>query len=269
MLSQKQTAWFYDAGRSEAERIAFLAKGDAEAGQVINTSSAGPTAMFLWTPMIRDVRVSEDFYPNRAKALSFAKKKLFEYRQTARKTGFVLDEHALGIDGEAMRHSELAERYTFRFERIVHLGMLVHSVPGDQLEDVIDYLFHTENESSWDGLPAKLKSLVKNETLDDEEVSEGFLEICGQEGVCGLLGQAATPVKQYSADGKSASFTWGHYHTAWFYGENLDEIVRKAAAWCADKEAAGRVKAKREAREARKAGVKNKPIRAKAEKADA
>lgn len=47
----------------------------------------------------------------------------------------------------------------------------------------------------------------------------------------GFIVQAARPVHEYHADGKSASYSWGHYNTAWLYGATLEGVIAEAISW--------------------------------------
>lgn len=64
---------------------------------------------------------------------------------------------------------------------------------------------------------------------------DAYDELCARafrEGVHGWLAVIATPVMSYHGPtANSASFSWGHYHTALIFAETAEAILEKAEKW--------------------------------------
>ena len=75
-----------------------------------------------------------------------------------------------------------------------------------------------------------LKGLRGDEYPDDVDVMDALIRA----DKCGVLVQAATPVRKYLKDAKAYLSGWGHYRTTWLYADNLKEAGGQALIW-ADK----------------------------------
>jgi len=61
-------------------------------------------------------------------------------------------------------------------------------------------------------------------------------------GKNGFLIQAATPARQFYAEGNSCSYSWGHYYTAWLYAPTEADIPRVAVEWAEGRAAKDKAK---------------------------
>lgn len=78
----------------------------------------------------------------------------------------------------------------------------------------------------YQAIPALLTSLDEDD-FDPEMVAEDLL----QSGVGGFLIQAATPCFSPYGDGRSHSYSWGHYYTEWLHAPDERSIAKVVTAW--------------------------------------
>jgi hypothetical protein len=71
-------------------------------------------------------------------------------------------------------------------------------------------------------------------------------DICAElafKRINGFFVQLAVPIpRDFHKDGKSYSFSWGHYRTEWFFFPTLDALVNRAETWAAEVVEAARKK---------------------------
>lgn len=105
-----------------------------------------------------------------------------------------------------------------------------------------------------ENMPEEIQALLKGwgeVELDDlfcdaHNFYDAFDELCGcafRRNVHGFIGQIATPVLSWGNDGKSASFSWGHYHTKIIFAPTADDFLDKAIAWADEISERGRTEA--------------------------
>ncbi|MCC6478051.1 MAG: hypothetical protein IT552_02440 [Sphingomonadaceae bacterium] len=95
--------------------------------------------------------------------------------------------------------------------------------PSDVFTDAIEY---TE-------LPPEIASLIPNYDDDFDHDSIDWEELwCDafNKGMHGYLLLADCPVFTKIND-TSVSFSWGHWRTKLFYGENVEALIAQACAW--------------------------------------
>lgn len=80
--------------------------------------------------------------------------------------------------------------------------------------------------------------------LEDRELGEEIVCELGKRGHFGFFVQLARPIpSEFGKDGKSHSYSWGHYQTEWFYFDGLEEILPTAKIWSDEIVARERAKA--------------------------
>jgi hypothetical protein len=118
--------------------------------------------------------------------------------------------------------SRSANENNWRFESMFHLGAI--AATADSFPPLFDQAF---DEDAVD--IAKAVGIPGKDALDVE--SEGFIDYLRDHDLTGLLVQVATPIREYSGDGDSYGFHWGHYRTEWLYGDDFSELLPKIEAW--------------------------------------
>lgn len=242
-LNVRQKVWLQAA--TPAQRDAWMSKGPIEIGTFGDPSS---NLKHTYRPFIRGVLVGSHHEDPKAanaeaeKILAEIKARPFEY----------VDEEALGIGTSHQTLMDRMDEATVAVETILHLGALVAS--GDKRNDAFEDFIQDFDEHTVKALKESLpfvgkfwEVLQKEDRMDDDEENAAeFLQVACDSGLLGFLVQVAHPVMEYEKSGKSASFSWGHYNTAWVYGESMPEVVGKAIVWAEklDKAARKRAKAK-------------------------
>lgn len=117
--------------------------------------------------------------------------------------------------------------------------------------------------------PQEFKDFIENDLPDEKELlkqlpwikkfldqkdwqlrAEEWPAEFHRKGCDGYLVQLATPIpKGFSEDGRSWSYSWGHYQTQWFYFDTLDELVQRAEQFAKDVQARERAKSKKKVKE--------------------
>lgn len=127
-----------------------------------------------------------------------------------------------------MNHAQICEELfdlSLRFDHLIYLAAAMgdtYSLP-EPLENLLDEEEYQRLAELFD-IPELAK--VEDGKLDSEQISEWLVEL----GRFGFLVQAATPVRRYTSP-NCATFSWGYYHTQWFYAETLEEVISKAKQW--------------------------------------
>jgi hypothetical protein len=118
------------------------------------------------------------------------------------------------------------EEMTIRVESIVFLAgiddpesMSGFSEAQKFMDDFDDHTMAT--------LKPDLPFLTEPDVDDDGSFFYQFRD----HGKWGFLVRVAHPVMTFTKGHEGASFSWGSYNTAWFYGESIEEILPKAEAW--------------------------------------
>lgn len=231
-LNRRQHAWLQTA--TPEQRKAFAAKGPAEVAELINLTTYTPYYMAGLRGLLFDNRQfdkAEDAGKHAETELAYLQ---------ADTTLPVLDEVALGIDGGNATLNDQLEQATIRAEQILHLGaMLTQSddMPDALIEFIDDLDSHIAKALATD-MPWLQEMLTRWDSVDgvtDEEARDDFNTMAYRHACYGYLVQYATPVMKprrcSNGEWSGASFSWGCYSTAWFYGETLEETVTKALAW--------------------------------------
>lgn len=223
-MTNKQKAWFKQA--TEEEKLSFLANAkEADFGQLLNREQN----KVFYAPFIRGVHIDEVYETAKA-ALDRGNDLINEYR--AMPDRVALDEVALGIDGANIRVAESLEDQTLRFDRVIYLGGCVQQ---DAWPDALrDFVEEDLDDHAMKTLLTDLPFMKEVVEALDENDAEGAREIFNEEvyrnSTFGFLVNVSQPVFSYH-DESSASFSWGYTTSAWFYGENMQEITEKAVAW--------------------------------------
>ena len=133
---------------------------------------------------------------------------------------------------------------TVRIEKILYLGGVDDPDEVDHFGPWHEFLEEFDDHSikSIAKTMPWLKGMTvakfqKKFDLDDEEVGKGFVYAAMERGHFGFLIEVAHPVMTYSKGHSGASFSWGHYGTAWFYGETIEDALPHIEAWAADRDA--------------------------------
>jgi hypothetical protein len=115
---------------------------------------------------------------------------------------------------------------TVRVEKMIYIPGIVADIeatPDDFDEEFCEGLPESLDASLYVQLPLLRQFSGGAEAV---EVAEALLFTDG------FLVQAATPVFDYDDDdSSSASFSWGHYYTAWLYAPDQASISRVCAEW--------------------------------------
>ncbi|MGY6257266.1 hypothetical protein ACXIVK_27795 [Paraburkholderia caledonica] len=133
--------------------------------------------------------------------------------------------------------AESARENEWRFEGMFHLGALAqHDALPSVFRDAIDEDLVEIAKAV--GVPG-----TKALRMEDGE----FVEYVLDKNLRGMLVQVATPVREYfeGDDSNSYSFSWGHYGTAWLYGEDLEALLPKIEAWVKERSEEDRRKSAR------------------------
>lgn len=135
-------------------------------------------------------------------------------------------------------NQEISERLfdaTIRIESILHIGGI--DSPEEHSFDSVEKFIEDFDDNTIKTLKQDMPWL--KEPSDDEDLEEAgqeFFYTARDRGLWGFIVKVAHPVMDFHNPGtekESAGFTWGHYGTAWFYGESLEEVLPKAEAWAA------------------------------------
>lgn len=135
-------------------------------------------------------------------------------------------------------HAVIAERLheaTVRIEGMLHIGGLDGmDVPDGLLDDfLVGFDEHTVKTLAV-GLPW-LKEVnleeIAEEVFEPDDLGKAFLSAAQERGHLGFLVKVAHPFMEFIPGTTGATFSWGHYTEAWFYGEGLEEVVAAAEAW--------------------------------------
>lgn len=231
-LNRRQHAWLQTA--TPEQRKAFAAKGPAEVAELINITTHTPYFMAGLRGLLFDNRQFD-------KAEDAGKHAETELAYLQADTSLpVLDEVALGIDGRNATLNDQLEQATIRAEHILHLGaMLTQSddMPDALIEFIDDLDKHIAKALATDmpWLPEMLTRWESEDGVTDEEERDDFNTLVYRHACYGYLVKYATPVMKprrcSNGEWSGASFSWGYYNTAWFYGETLEETVTKALNW--------------------------------------
>jgi len=231
-LNHRQQTWLQYA--TPEQRKAFAAKGPAEVAELINITTGTTYFMAGLRGLLFDKRKFE-------KAEDAGKHAETELAYLQADTTLpVLDEVALGIDSRNATLNDQLEQATIRAKQILHLGAMLtqaDSMPeplGDFIDDLDIHIAKAlATDMPW--LPEMLARWEREDSVTDEEEREDFNTLVYRHACYGYLVEYATPVMKpmRSSNGEwcGASFSWGHYHTQWFYGETLEETVGKALSW--------------------------------------
>jgi hypothetical protein len=95
-------------------------------------------------------------------------------------------------------------------------------IPSDVFIEALEY----------DALPAEIEALIPDYAgIEWDEIEwEEFACECFNKGMMGYLLKADCPV--FTKQGESsASFSWGHWRSNVFYGEQPNELIAQAIAW--------------------------------------
>lgn len=127
------------------------------------------------------------------------------------------------------RSSELFNE-ALRVDRVIYLAGAISQ--GDSFPSDLEDFFEDQDLKNIVECLGPIPSFVDMDAKPFER-SESVSEWLYSRGKFGYLVQMATPVMAKRSQ-SSRSFTWGHYYTHWFYGEEMDDAVRAGLAWAAD-----------------------------------
>ncbi len=116
---------------------------------------------------------------------------------------------------------------TLRVEEILHIGTMA---ADDSLPSRLkDFLEEIEEEDLKIMFPDISKWVV--DEIGTREFSDAFREWAIQKNKYGFIVQFATPVKKWSKDKKSASYSWGYYNTKWLYADTFETALESGMKW--------------------------------------
>ncbi len=255
MIDAKQQQWLRTA--SDKDVLLFISRGEPDAVSVYNSA----TGDFGWRPSSRgmtlktpaSIEVAHDgVLETQEEAQKLASVILLHLSEQARSIEVAriesghgpLDELALGIDGSNSRIAESCEDACLNIVTMNHLGALAgsgsESCDGDLfdrlVETIRDMAHHERHEPLADALPfiREIAAEAKSEDWRDMEIVETFMEAAIEGGHLGFLAVMATPIKEYSESGKSASFSWGRSTSTVVYGHSFEEMVDSGKQWAAN-----------------------------------
>lgn len=111
---------------------------------------------------------------------------------------------------------------TVRAETIIHLASMAYE--EDSWAEVVREVVSDYGDDEICDL------LEISGDLDEQEIQWAVCE----SGKTGFLIQMATPVPKYHPDSDndgSYTFSWGHYATKWFYGDDILTIYEDGIKW--------------------------------------
>lgn len=114
-----------------------------------------------------------------------------------------------------------------RTERMFWVKTLIQNGAPDGIEDFIQSM---DRDGFFDHFPFLTDD-------GDYPSEESLLEQFCDAGKEGFLIEAARPVMKYGNDKKSATFSWGHYHTCWLYAETANDIEAVLDKWAQETDA--------------------------------
>ncbi|WBA86503.1 hypothetical protein [Endozoicomonas sp. GU-1] len=223
-LTSNQSAWFENA--SEAERKAFMSKGPVEFATYCNIENGSMS----YAPTVRGIRVGNRMEDS-DKVLEVAEA-FFQKLQTESLP--VLDERALGIDGECLKQAELCYDKDLRIENVLHLGSLLSTdaFEGRHFDGAMEAFIDTLIDPDLNLEPSMqpLRTDLDDEELDDYGAGNCIAEHLLHKNIQGFALQARRPVFTWHSE-TSKGFSWGWTRSAWVYGESFEEAFVNAVAW--------------------------------------
>jgi hypothetical protein len=137
---------------------------------------------------------------------------------------------------------EKLEDATIRMSQIILLAGMIND--GDALSDPLrDMLEEAADATLRDCFPGMPQALLDSREEDEAMFREEFSCWAMDANKLGFLIQFDRPVMRYSADGASASYSWGHYAQHWVYGDTLEEAIGKGVEWSGRREEVEKAKA--------------------------
>lgn len=143
-------------------------------------------------------------------------------------------------DEAATDNNSLAEALfdaNVRFDELFWLpGTLADGQGPDAFRDFCESL--DDDNSIVADLPELKALLVETDgTLSPDDVAETLSRHLRN----GFIAQFATPTMTFRGD--MASYSWGHYYTAWHYADTLPLLTARAIKWAEARNAADKAKA--------------------------
>lgn len=128
--------------------------------------------------------------------------------------------------------AEAANEHNIRIEGVIDLASSMECDqffrPADIHEDLLDDLsggWRDRYDESMRPLFAAFDGVDFDDFADDE-----IAYFIARRGLVGYVVKFANPIYIH-ADEASASYSWGHYTTNWFYGDTIEECWVHAAEW--------------------------------------
>lgn len=156
---------------------------------------------------------------------------------------------------------EQLEQLTLRVNEVIYLGGMLGD--GDSFAEPLQELLEDDTEELEKLFP-ELRVLL--DQIDDvrgihEEVASWLL----RNRKLGYVVQFATPVMEQHPPAKgfkyfSATYSWGYYQTARFYGETVGQAMRQGMRWARECRKAEKAKAREKARQAKQASRAQKAV---------
>lgn len=156
---------------------------------------------------------------------------------------------------------EQLEQLTLRVNEVIYLGGMLGD--GDSLAEPLQELLEDDTDEVEKLFP-ELSALL--EQSDDvrvihEEVTSWLL----RHRKLGYVVQFATPVMEQHPPPKgfkyfSASYSWGYYQTARFYGETMAQAMRQGMGWARECRKAEKAKAREKARQTKRPSATEKAV---------
>lgn len=129
------------------------------------------------------------------------------------------------------KQSSVLFNESLRVERVIYLAGALSQF--DSFPDDLDSFFDDADESNIVDCLGDIPGYVNLEDHRNER-SESISEWLNAAGKYGYLVQCATPAMTKNSE-NSRSFTWGYFHSRWFYGEQMDDVISAALAWAEER----------------------------------
>lgn len=217
-LTYNQLKWLMEVATAD-ERTAFLSQGPVDTMALFDTK----TGDMSYVGRIRGVRLNNDkIRDDEEQALADAQKVLDGYLEKAPER---LDEAKLGIDGWCFARADEVEELDYRINKTVHLWNLIPNAEESLYweEDFASDLVCIVNpHKSIQPLCECAKPYT--DIIDNEELHYEVVDSLRRHGHFGIVMTISAPVKSYMSE-DSCTYTWGHCHIGWVYGEDMNLVL--------------------------------------------
>ena len=224
-FNQAQKRFFQTA--SLPEKQAWLRKGEPEALEMVRGSNFEHS---FFVPLLRGTRLDGEFktYPE---AVTEAQRYLDELKSMPDLPE--LDEEALGITtfNQDLART-MSEEKSYGIERVIHIAAQAEHICDDFAQFIDDELPEDRVREMLAEKAGNMGFLVGLDAIEDGAYPdhEEVFSLLYENGLMGWLVQAATPVCR-RCEGGGVMYSWGYYHTQWFYAESYEAALWQVEAW--------------------------------------